>query len=79
MILFLTLHVHSTRRKFQDHYDVLGIDPKSDSETLQNAYAELAQKYHPNNPDTGDQEAFDAVNAAYEVLSDPRSGLHSTT
>lgn len=57
--------------QFQDHYDVLGIDPRSDSETLQSAYAELARKYHPNNPDTGDQEAFDAVNAAYEVLSDP--------
>ena len=57
--------------KFQDHYDVLGIDAKADSETLQRAYAELAQKYHPHNPDTGDQEAFDAVNAAYEVLSDP--------
>jgi len=57
--------------KFQDHYDVLGIDPRADSETLQSAYADLAHKYHPNNPDTGDQEAFDAVNAAYEVLSDP--------
>ncbi len=57
--------------KFQDHYEVLGIEPRSDSETLQSAYAELARKYHPNNPDTGDQEAFDAVNAAYEVLSDP--------
>lgn len=58
--------------KFQDHYDVLGIDSRADSETLQSAYAELARKYHPNNPDTGDQEAFDAVNAAYEVLSDPQ-------
>jgi len=57
--------------KFQDHYDVLGIDPRSDSETLQSAYAELARRYHPNNPDTGDQESFDAVNTAYEVLSDP--------
>ena len=61
--------------KFQDHYDVLGIDPRSDSETLQNAYAELARKFHPNNPATGDQEAFDAVNAAYEVLSDPAQRL----
>ena len=57
--------------KFQDHYDVLGIDPKANSDALQSAYTELAQKYHPNNLDTGDQEAFDAVNAAYEVLSDP--------
>ena len=57
--------------KFQDYYDVLGIDPRSDSETLQSAYAELARKYHPNNPETGDPEAFAAINAAYEVLSDP--------
>jgi len=57
--------------RFQEHYEVLGIEPRSDSETLQRAYAELAQKYHPNNPDTGDPEAFEAVNAAYEVLSDP--------
>lgn len=61
--------------KFQDHYHVLGIEPKSDSETLQTAYAELARRYHPNNPDTGDREAFDAVNAAYEVLSDPAQRL----
>ncbi len=61
--------------KFQDHYHVLGIEPKCDSETLQNAYAELARRYHPNNPVTGDQEAFDAVNAAYEVLSDPAQRL----
>lgn len=57
--------------KFQDHYEVLGINPKADSETIQRAYAELAQKVHPNNPATGDQEAFEAVNKAYEVLSDP--------
>jgi curved DNA-binding protein CbpA len=75
VILFVTLMSTPVAGKFQDHYDVLGIDPRSDSETLQNAYAELARKYHPNNPDTGDQEAFDAVNAAYEVLSDPAQRL----
>lgn len=61
--------------KFQDHYHVLGIEPRCDSETLQNAYAELARRYHPDNPLTGDREAFDAVNAAYEVLSDPAQRL----
>lgn len=60
-----------TNGKFQDHYDVLGIDPKADSDTIQHAYSELAQKFHPANPTTGDQEAFEAVNMAYEVLSDP--------
>jgi curved DNA-binding protein CbpA len=57
--------------KFQDHYAILGIDPKSDSETIQRAYARLAQEYHPNNLATGDPEMFDALNSAYEVLSDP--------
>jgi curved DNA-binding protein CbpA len=58
--------------KFQDHYVVLGIDPKSDSETIQRAYSELAQKYHPNNNfGTGNPEKFEAVNLAYEVLCDP--------
>src|SRR5579862_42880 len=57
--------------KFQDHYAVLGIDPKSDSETVQRAYSKLAQKYHPNNAATGSAEMFDAVNMAYETLSDP--------
>jgi hypothetical protein len=57
--------------KFQDHYKVLDIDAKSDSETIAKAYGKLAQKYHPRNAETGDQTKFDAVNLAYEVLSDP--------
>jgi len=57
--------------KFQDHYEVLGIDPKADAETIQKAYAELAKKFHPGNAASGDAEAFEAVNMAYEVLSDP--------
>jgi curved DNA-binding protein CbpA len=56
--------------KFQDHYSVLGIEPKSDSETIQRAYAKLAQKYRPSNAATGDAEMFEAVNTAYETLSD---------
>jgi hypothetical protein len=56
--------------KFQDHYALLGVDPKANSEKIQEAYSKLARKYHPDNPETGDQEKFDAVNLAYEVLSD---------
>jgi curved DNA-binding protein CbpA len=61
--------------KFQDHYAILGIDSKSDSETIQRAYAELAQRFHPNNLATGNPEQFDAVNLAYEVLCDPEQRL----
>jgi len=57
--------------KFQDHYAILGIDPKSDSETIQRAYTKLAQKYYPNNSATANAEMFEAVNMAYETLSDP--------
>jgi curved DNA-binding protein CbpA len=57
--------------KYQDHYDVLGVDPKADVETIQRAYTELAKKFHPGNPVSGDSGAFEAVNMAYEVLSDP--------
>jgi len=58
--------------KFQDHYAVLGLEPQADAETIQKAYAKLAQKYFPNNAATGDAEMFAAVNAAYETLSDPQ-------
>lgn len=57
--------------KFQDHYAVLGIEPKSDPDTIQQAYAKLAQKYYPNNTATGNAEMFEAINTAYETLSDP--------
>jgi curved DNA-binding protein len=60
----------SSAGKFQDHYAVLGLEPKSDSDAIQKAYTKLAQKYHPN-ADTRDPEKFESVNFAYEVLSDP--------
>jgi hypothetical protein len=62
--------------KFQDHYKVLGIDPKSDSTVIQAAYSKLAQHHHPKSGIAPDQEKFDALNLAFEVLSDP--GLRST-
>ena len=62
--------------KFQDHYAILDVDPKADSDTIQAAYAKLAQRYQPKSP-TADPEKFEAVNLAYEVLSDAelRSGF----
>jgi curved DNA-binding protein len=61
--------------KFQDHYAVLGIDPKANSEAIQQAYSKLAQKYYPNNTETGDPEKFEAINLAYEVLADPQQRI----
>jgi hypothetical protein len=57
--------------KFQDHYEVLEVDPKANLEIIQEAYSRLANLYHPDTPETGDREKFEAVNLAYEVLCDP--------
>src|ERR1700676_5199214 len=72
----MTRPMSSPLAKFQDHYAVLDVDPKSDSETIQAAYAKLAQRYQSKSP-TADAEKFEAVNLAYEVLSDAelRSGF----
>ena len=59
--------------KFQDHYELLGVEPTADTEAIQAAYGSLAKKYHPSNPETGDEEKFEAINLAYEVLSDPQT------
>jgi curved DNA-binding protein len=61
----------SVSGKFQDHYIALGLEPRADSDAIQAAYTKLAQKYHPATAETGNQEKFDAINMAFEVLSDP--------
>jgi hypothetical protein len=61
----------SVSGKFQDHYALLGVDSRADSETIQAAYSKFAEKYHPSNRDTGDETKFEALNLAFEVLSDP--------
>jgi curved DNA-binding protein CbpA len=57
--------------KFQDHYAILGVDPKANSDAIQAAYAKLAQRYNKANAETGNPEKLDSVNLAYEVLCDP--------
>ena len=63
----------SSDGKFQDHYSVLGVEPKSDSVVIHRAYSALAAKFHPNNELTRDKAKFAAVTLAYEVLSDPEA------
>jgi curved DNA-binding protein CbpA len=60
-------------QQYQDHYAVLGVEPKSDSETISKAYQALARRFHANNRDTGDKEKFRAVTEAYETLANPAS------
>lgn len=58
---------------FVDYYEVLQISPNADPETVHRVYRIQAQRFHPDNLETGDAEKFRSVAEAYEVLSDPRS------
>ena len=55
-------------------YETLGVDPTASSEELNRAYRTMARKTHP---DTGGQVAdFQRVQAAWELVGDPRSREH---
>lgn len=59
--------------KFRTHYDNLKVSRDAPSEVIQAAYRSLARKYHPDrNGSRPEGEAImKAINASYEVLSDP--------
>ncbi|MCF7981842.1 MAG: curved DNA-binding protein [Pseudomonadales bacterium] len=58
--------------KFKDYYQILGVNPDTESKDIKMAYRRLARKYHPDmNPDKGAEEKFKEVAEAYEVLKDP--------
>ena len=54
-----------------DYYEILQISPNADGETIQRVFRMLAQRYHPDNSDTGDEKVFQRVLNAYQTLSDP--------
>jgi curved DNA-binding protein CbpA len=56
---------------FIDHYEILQISPNAQPETIQRVYRLLAQLYHPDNHDTGNQDLFEQVLQAYKILGDP--------
>ena len=54
-----------------DYYELLQISPNAEPETIHRVYRLLAQRYHPDNQQTGDEERFRALVEAYELLIDP--------
>jgi DnaJ-class molecular chaperone len=54
-----------------DYYEVLQISPNADSETIHRVYRMMATRFHPDNPRTGNTEAFLLLKRAYQVLADP--------
>ena len=57
--------------KIQDYYEVLQISPNAEPETVHRVYRLLAQRFHPDNGESGNEVRFREVVEAYRVLSDP--------
>lgn len=54
-----------------DYYEVLQISPNAEPETVHRVYRLLAQRFHPDNQETGSEARFRELTQAYEVLSEP--------
>ena len=54
-----------------DYYELLQISVNADSETIHRVYRIQAQRFHPDNQETGDAKKFRAIVDAYAVLSNP--------
>ena len=54
-----------------DHYETLQISANAEPETIHRVYRLLAQRFHPDNADSGNAARFRELTEAYEVLSDP--------
>jgi curved DNA-binding protein len=53
-----------------DYYEVLQVSPTADPETIHRVYRFLAQRFHPDNAETGSEERFREIHQAYTVISD---------
>ncbi len=56
-----------------DYYEILQVSPQADLETIQRVYRMLAQRFHPDNTETGNDTKFRLVLQAYRALSDPET------
>jgi len=54
-----------------DYYDLLQVSPSAEVETIHRVHRMLAQRYHPDNQETGNEVRFRQICEAYRVLSDP--------
>jgi curved DNA-binding protein CbpA len=54
-----------------DYYEILQVSPRADRETIERVFRHLANRYHPDNRDSGNAEKFSELVTAHDVLSDP--------
>ena len=54
-----------------DYYEILQVNTNAEQETIDRVYRLLAQRFHPDNHQTGDDNRFRILLEAYTVLRDP--------
>jgi curved DNA-binding protein len=54
-----------------DYYEVLQVSPSAEPDTIHRIYRLLAQRFHPDNSETGDANRFRVISEAYQELADP--------
>jgi len=53
----------------KDYYEILQVSPRADRDTIERVFRYLANRFHPDNRETGDVERFTEIVDAYEILS----------
>lgn len=54
-----------------DYYEILQISPSAEPDTVHRVYRLLAQRFHPDNQESGNERRFRELTDAYQVISDP--------
>ena len=60
-----------SERQLPDYYEILQVSPHADRETVERVFRHLANRYHPDNRESGDADKFAELVDAHNVLSDP--------
>jgi curved DNA-binding protein CbpA len=54
-----------------DYYETLQVSSNAEPETIHRIYRLLAQRFHPDNQESGNEMRFRQIHEAYTILSDP--------
>ena len=54
-----------------DYYEILQVSDSAEPETINRVYRIFAQRYHPDNQETGNETRFREITEAYHVLTNP--------
>jgi curved DNA-binding protein CbpA len=56
-----------------DYYEILQVSATAEPDTIHRVYRLLAQRFHPDNTETGNADRFHQIHEAYTVLSNAES------